>query len=145
MAGVRRAWEQMHPALRAQLTCAGVTVDQLRAVAVLHDVIEDCGIGPDDPALQPFPERVRTALVALTRRHFDPDESYPAFVARAAADPLAVHVKLLDVADNLARGQGAMPDEEYQRLQAKYRGVGEQLGEALRARAAAADGAEPPR
>src|SRR5216683_4718515 len=83
MVGVTRAWKHMHPTLRQALEGAGIGVNDLRDIAVMHDVLEDT----DDRvaaqmALLAFPSYVRSALEALTRYHFDPNETYANFIER---------------------------------------------------------------
>ena len=68
-----------------------------RIVAVLHDVVEDCGITADDLRRHGFPEAVVAGVLAVTR----PDgESYADFVVRCKADPLGRRVKVADLTDN---------------------------------------------
>lgn len=79
-------------------------------VAVLHDTIEDGG--PNGVTMQTlqeasFPDHVLDAVDGLTRRKAalfpdrTDDEPYGEFVDRAASDPLARAVKLLDLQDNM--------------------------------------------
>lgn len=70
------------------------------AVAWLHDVVEDSAVTVD--AIEAcFGPEIARAVDALTRRKRD--ETYEAYIERVAANPLAVGVKLCDLADNLAR------------------------------------------
>jgi (p)ppGpp synthase/HD superfamily hydrolase len=72
-----------------------------KAVAALHDVVEDtsvtigllCGAG--------FPGEIIDAVEAITRRK---EESYANYILRLSANPLACEVKVADLCDNLARG-----------------------------------------
>src|SRR6266851_3870590 len=121
MAGVTRAWKHMHPTLRQALEGAGIGVNDLRAIAVMHDVLEDT----DDRvaaqmALLAFPSYVRSALEALTRYHFDPNETYANFIERVKLNPLAIHIKLLDLIDNMNRGRGTMSKEVHEGLLRRY-------------------------
>jgi len=75
-----------------------MTTDEERIAAVLHDVLEDCGWTLDGLRERGLPESVLQALDGLTRRE---GESYEAFVARAAANPIARRVKLADLEDNM--------------------------------------------
>ncbi len=86
----------LHP-LRVMLA---MDTDEERRVAVLHDVVEDCGVSLDDLRAKGYPEVEAQALDALTRRKAR-DESYEAFIDRLLPDPLARKVKLADLADNL--------------------------------------------
>jgi (p)ppGpp synthase/HD superfamily hydrolase len=72
-----------------------------RAVAVLHDVAEDCD---DWPVWRIAMEmgwsgdsEERTALAALTRMEH---EAYEAFIGRVSQSPMARRIKLADLADN---------------------------------------------
>ncbi|MEM8781274.1 MAG: HD domain-containing protein [Planctomycetota bacterium] len=77
---------------------AGDELDELRIVAILHDVVEDTpwtlGMLRDEG----FAADVITAVDAVTKRD---GEEYPDFVERSAADPLGRRVKLADLEDNL--------------------------------------------
>jgi (p)ppGpp synthase/HD superfamily hydrolase len=84
----------LHP-IRVALAVEGA---EARAAALLHDVVEDTGRTPDDLRAEGVPETVLAAVDALTKR---PGEDYPAFVARAAAHPVARRVKRADIDDNL--------------------------------------------
>lgn len=69
-----------------------------RAVAFLHDVLEDTDLGVD--ALQQiFGARLALDVLALTRRPADAYSTYIAQIARGSDTALVV--KLADVADNL--------------------------------------------
>ena len=65
--------------------------------AVLHDVVEDTTITLDMLLAEGFPREVVRAVDALTKRS---GETYEAFVARAAMDPIGRSVKLADLAEN---------------------------------------------
>jgi (p)ppGpp synthase/HD superfamily hydrolase len=67
-------------------------------VAVLHDVIEDCGITLDDLRKQGFSEEVIQALDCVTRRR---GESYKNFTSRSLTNPIARKVKIADLEDNM--------------------------------------------
>jgi (p)ppGpp synthase/HD superfamily hydrolase len=86
--------------------------------AVLHDVIEDTDVTADDLRRAGCPERVVSAVIALSKAPREPLESS---MARAAADPIALVVKRADIADNRSEvrlGQLDAPTQE--RLRAKY-------------------------
>lgn len=88
-------------ALRVMLA---VRTPHERMAAVLHDVVEDCN-PPwtlEKLAQKGFPAEVLRAVEALTKR---PGETRLAAASRAAADPVALRVKLADVADNLDLGR----------------------------------------
>jgi hypothetical protein len=75
----------------------GVSGDERRIAAVLHDVVEDGGIDPAVIAAR-FGDAVAQAVVALSRRD---DEDYDAFIERCARNPIARDVKRADIGDNL--------------------------------------------
>jgi (p)ppGpp synthase/HD superfamily hydrolase len=86
----------LHP-LRVMLALAS---EEARIVGVLHDVVEDCpGWTLDRLRGEGFSDTVLTALRAVTKSGADGD--YMAFVARAAANPIARQVKRADILDNL--------------------------------------------
>jgi (p)ppGpp synthase/HD superfamily hydrolase len=89
-----------------------------RMAAVLHDVIEDTHVTADDLRAAGCPERVVTAVVALSHRAGEPQADY---LARVAVDPVAVVVKHADIADNLSPARFSRLDEATQaRLRIKY-------------------------
>ncbi|MBN3862920.1 HD domain-containing protein [Pseudomonas frederiksbergensis] len=89
-----------------------------RIVAVLHDVVEDCGISVDDLRKEGFSEAVLTAIASLTKV---PGESYEAFVERAAQNPIGRVVKLADLEENSDLSRIAQPSwEDLERVE-KYR------------------------
>jgi (p)ppGpp synthase/HD superfamily hydrolase len=93
--------------------------DVARAVAWLHDVLEDTPVTEDDLHRAGFPAEVVATVRALTRRDDEPLDDHLARVR--AHGELAVRVKLADVADNadptrLARLEPATRA----RLEAKY-------------------------
>ncbi|RON13624.1 HD domain-containing protein [Pseudomonas frederiksbergensis] len=89
-----------------------------RIVAVLHDVVEDCGISFDDLRNEGFSETVLMAIASVTKV---PDESYEAFVERAAQNPIGRVVKLADLEENSDLSRIAQPSwEDLERVE-KYR------------------------
>lgn len=83
-----------HP-MRVAMRCA--TAEQ-KMVALLHDVIEDCGVMAEDLLAEGFPQEVVDGILSVTKR---PGESYEEFVERAKQNPLGRVVKLHDLEDNL--------------------------------------------
>lgn len=89
-----------------------------RIVAVLHDVVEDCGISFDDLRKEGFSETVLMAIASVTKV---PGESYEAFVERAAQNPIGRVVKLADLEENSDLSRIAQPSwEDLERVE-KYR------------------------
>ncbi len=100
----------LHP-LRVMLRCA--TEDE-RMAAILHDVVEDCGVTLDDLRRAGFPAEVVRAVDLLSRRE---GEAYEAFIERLRPDPLARRVKLADLEDNIdLRRRIPLAEEDFARL-----------------------------
>lgn len=92
-----------------------------RRVAVLHDVMEDCGVTADELRKLGLPEAEVEAVKALTR---GPDEAYLGFVARAGKNGLARKVKLADLADNMDPDRLALVEKaKREELLEKYTGA----------------------
>lgn len=110
-----------HP-LRVMADVLTATGDLVAAaVAVLHDVVEDCGVTKHDLLVAGFyDETVETVLVVT--RH--PTETYEEFIERVATsgNARAIVVKLADLKDNqdVTRLPFPITDTDRQRL-AKYR------------------------
>jgi len=99
--------------------------DAERIVAILHDVIEDTDLTLDQLAAEGFPGYILEALDSVTRRD---DETYEAFVARAARNPIGRRVKYADLQDNADLARIAAPTaadiartEKYHRAMAQLR------------------------
>lgn len=96
----------VHPADVA----ARVTTDVEKAVAWLHDVLEDTALTADDLLAQHVPQDVVDAVQALTRNK---DESYTDFIQRVKPNTLAARVKRADIASNLADAPTEHQREKY--------------------------------
>ncbi len=97
-----------------------------RAVAWLHDVIEDTDATADDLHAAGFPDRIVVAVVALTHPHGEPRTVY---YERVRGVPLACRVKVADVDDNTDPDRLALLDEPTRaRLERKYAQAREALG-----------------
>ena len=95
-------------------------------VAWLHDVFEDTPLTAYDLTAAGFSPEVVEAVSVLTRRPEVPTELY---YARIRENPIALAVKLADVADNSAPWRTAQLDPETrERLAAKYAKAREALG-----------------
>ncbi|MHA3737074.1 HD domain-containing protein [Pseudomonas sp. Eth.TT006] len=93
-----------------------------RIVAVLHDVVEDCGISLDDLRKEGFSEEVLTAIESVTKV---PGESYKDFVERAAQNPIGRMVKLADLEENSDLSRIASPSwEDLERVEKYRRAIG---------------------
>ncbi|HEV8194104.1 MAG TPA: hypothetical protein VGP82_21870 [Ktedonobacterales bacterium] len=118
-----------------------VNSDGARIVAVLHDVLEDTACSVVDLRRAGYSEQVLEALDRLTRRE---GEAYEPYIERIAEDPLARHVKLADLTDNLANNRrlaGVSTRRDVQERITRY----ERAITRLQAAAAVAATAEPPR
>ena len=103
----------LHP-LRVMLRLRGA---EEQIAGVLHDVVEDSDWTLDRLRAEGFSDAVVRAVDHLTRRD---GETYPAFVDRAGADPVAARVKVADLEDNLDLSRIPEPsDADHARL-ARY-------------------------
>lgn len=102
-----------------------LTTDLEQMVGVLHDVVEDSDLTLNDLRQKGYSEDVLAALDGVTRRE---GETYDEFVARSQAQPVARHVKLADLEDNmdLRRLPAEFTDQDVARLR-RYRRAWEQL------------------
>lgn len=104
----------LHP-LRVMLALDS-TDDQI--VGVLHDVVEDTEVTLDRLRADGFSEAILAALDSVTKRE---GEGYPAFVLRAAANPIGRKVKLADLHDNSDLSRIAHPTQKDHARLARYR------------------------
>lgn len=89
-----------------------------KAVAWLHDVLEDTEWNEIDLMAGGMPREVVVAVEAITHRPHEPRVDY---YARVKADRYALAVKLADVADNSDPARLAqLDDATRERLTAKY-------------------------
>lgn len=89
----------LHPLRVMQM----VDDDECRIVAVLHDAVEDGGVGLGD-VLALFGETIWSAVDAVTRRE---GELYLDYVRRAGSNEIGKIVKLADLKDNLSPSRSA--------------------------------------
>jgi hypothetical protein len=99
-----------------------VKTTEQKMAAVLHDVVEDCGVTLEQLRAEGFPQGVVDAVDNLTKRVVDgAEESYEEFIRRAAEHPIARHVKLADLEDNMDLSRIATPTaKDFARVE-KYR------------------------
>ena len=76
---------------------SGNTEDE-RICGVLHDLVEDTTWTFDDLMEEGFPKHIIEALKCLTKQK---NENYDQFIDRVIKNPLASHVKLNDLKDNM--------------------------------------------
>lgn len=93
--------------------------DVVEAVAWLHDVLEDCRHLPEWMECMEFrPITVPVNVMHVTRENFTGDDFYYENIRR---HPLALRVKLADIADNSSEERLALLDEKTAaRLRRKY-------------------------
>ena len=102
---------------------ARFTDDRLKAISLLHDIVEDSHVTVQEIARE-FGQAIADEVEALTRRENEP---YPDYIQRVAPRPLARLVKIADLKDNLelTRLKSVTPETE-ERL-ARYQGALEKL------------------
>lgn len=111
------AGDRVEPYLSHPLrVMAAVHDERARAVAVLHDVLEDTEWEASDLRAAGVPAMVVEAVLALTRHD---GESYESFIERILTfgEP-AVSVKRADITDNIARLHGPWESRRAHYLQA---------------------------
>ena len=81
-----------------RVMAAGRTIDE-KIVGVLHDVVEDTDWTFDALLAEGFPPHIVDALRCVTK--LSDDEPYDEFIERVKTNPLAVAVKINDLADNM--------------------------------------------
>lgn len=97
-----------------------------RMAAVLHDVVEDTTVTLADLTEAGCPRPVLDALAAISKQ---PGEDQETYLARVAANPIALAVKRADIADNMSPDRLSRLDLQTQeRLRAKYASALRQLG-----------------
>lgn len=97
-----------------------------RAAALLHDVLEDSGVGAADLEAEGIPAEVIETVELLTRRDGIPAEEY---YRRIKSHPNALEVKLADLADNTDPSRLALLDMATRdKLRRKYVGAYAALG-----------------
>lgn len=88
-----------------------------QAVAWLHDVVEDCA--GHAARVADFPAPIQHAVQLMSRNSAPDSDTY---YARIAADPVALKVKLADIADNADETRlAALDAATAERLRGKYR------------------------
>lgn len=95
-----------------------------KIVAVLHDVVEDCGVTVSDLQEAGFNSEIVDAVLALTRGE---NESYMEFVERCAQNNLASEVKIADILENMDLSRIPNPTETDTKRVEKYKKALERL------------------
>ncbi|MGB9343781.1 HD domain-containing protein [Trichococcus sp.] len=76
---------------------AEMTTDEEKAVALLHDIIEDTDVTANELLAKGLPDNVVEAVKALTKKH---NQNYAAYLAGVKKNRLATAVKLADLKHN---------------------------------------------
>ena len=88
-----------------------------KVVALLHDVVEDTDVTPEQLEEMGIAEFVIKAVLCLTHQI---GESYMDFIKRAARNPIAREVKIADLGDNMdVRRLDEVTEEDFVRME-KY-------------------------
>lgn len=103
------------------------------AAAVLHDVLEDCSIEPEDLianllSYEFTPEQATEIVRVVIGLSKVEGESYPDFIRRCMEDPTVEFVKSCDLEDNYLRTLVMPPGPLRDRLKEKYEGAYEIMG-----------------
>ena len=83
--------------LHPQQVAAMVTTDEEKAVALLHDIIEDTDVTAGELLAKGLPANVVEAVKALTKKD---NQNYAAYLAGVKKNRLATAVKLADLKHN---------------------------------------------
>lgn len=84
----------LHP-MRIMLWCS---TEEERQAAIMHDLLEDTSLTIEDLVKEGFSQTVIDCVEYLTRRE---NEKYSDFIERCCENPMAIKIKLLDIADNM--------------------------------------------
>lgn len=103
----------LHP-LRVMNSVEG---DELKQIAVMHDIIEDTPYTADDLRAEGFSERVVKGVVSMTKIKPEP---YNTYLERVESNVDSIRVKLADFKDNsdITRLKG-ITDKDFERMK-KY-------------------------
>lgn len=89
-----------------------------KIVAVLHDTIEDTHQTLEGLRVAGFSDTIIDAVDAITKRKLEKKEAY---WARVKANPLALQVKIADIAHNLSpKRLAVLSEDERNYLRSKY-------------------------
>ena len=92
---------------------------EAKVVAILHDTMEDCNISENELRQKHIPAHLIEAIVAISRKE---KESYDEYLDRVKANPLALEVKLADIAHNSSEERlTKLAEVESNRLRKKYK------------------------
>ena len=90
-----------------------------RAVAYLHDVLEDTDVEEED-LREIFPDKIVDAVVAITKQ--DKHQPYQDYIEnQVALNDIAVRVKKCDLTHNMDESRMIEKDEDYDKRMEKYK------------------------
>jgi len=101
-----------HPARVAEELRKNGFSEEYRAVAYLHDVIEDTGVTAEHLDELGVVRSVIDSVLAMTKRA---GESYDYYLTRVVQDEMARIVKIFDIKDNLSDSPTEKQKEKYAR------------------------------
>lgn len=107
--------------LHLKAVAAQVKGDDAKAVAWLHDIVEDTPVGPQDLRNMSFPEHIVEAVLLLTHTHESTRQEYLVRIRDAAgeAGELAREVKVADLRHNMSEKR-TLPGKEGERMRKRY-------------------------
>ena len=76
----------------------GCKTQKSKVIALLHDVVEDTPVTPDELRAEGIPTDIVEAVLILSRRQ---GEEYEQYINRVAPHPLCREVKIADLEDNM--------------------------------------------
>jgi (p)ppGpp synthase/HD superfamily hydrolase len=121
------------PYIAHPLAVMRLVPEPMRHVALLHDVIEDCGVTLGNLRDMRYPDDVLRSVDLLTRRK---DEPYESFIERIATsgDLTAMTVKMADLTDNMDPRRGEIPLSLRHRYERAYEALDRVLRERMGAK-----------
>ena len=87
--------------------------------ALLHDVVEDCGVSLGDLRRLGYADEVVEAVELLTKNE-EGERDYQKAIERVAPNPIARRVKIADLTDNSRRERLPNPTDKDEERLAKY-------------------------
>jgi (p)ppGpp synthase/HD superfamily hydrolase len=103
--------------IRVAMSVLPGSSENVLIAALMHDVVEDCGITVEALAVQ-FGPRIAAAVDKLSRRK---GEAYGPYILRLKGDIIAKRVKIADLEDNLLESRiGKLAEDEQRRLRKRY-------------------------
>lgn len=93
-------------------------MNEVKTIALLHDLLEDCPEWNEKSLREIFSDNVVDSVVALTRK---PNQSYEDFIEQVCLNKWAIIVKKADLEDNMDITRlESLSDKDFQR-QEKYK------------------------